>query len=154
IIVRYYTIGLLSVARGTSKDAHDLWEMAAFGFLFLIALLGPSLTATAISQEREQQTWEALTISRLAPEQVLIGKWLARQRLVVLIFVLLCPLLFVSGINSVFGLSGTIYLCLFLLLNCGFFAAVGLLSSFSVRRTPAATTLALMISVLICLGTC
>src|ERR1043166_5064031 len=41
-------------------------------------MLAPALTANAISQEKEQQTWEMLLFTLLSGPEILLGKLMAR----------------------------------------------------------------------------
>ena len=79
IAAYYYVRGLLAVWHGTQQDARDFWPLLVYGALVLIVLLAPALSATAITQEREQQTWENLTTTQLSAWEVLLGKWMGRQ---------------------------------------------------------------------------
>ena len=60
--------------------------------------------STAITQEREQQTWEALATTRLTAAEVLLGKWLARLSLTALPVLVLLP--FLIGCTVKGGLRG------------------------------------------------
>ena len=64
-----------------SQDAYSsraIWTMTVMVQFLLIGLLTPSATANAISQEREQQTWDMLLQTRLTGKQIIFGKLLAR----------------------------------------------------------------------------
>lgn len=153
IIVRYYAIGVGQVMRGSISDASDLAIGISYFLLVLIALIGPSIAATAITHEREQQTWEGLIVTRLSSAQVILGKWLARQTITGILLLIALPLLIASDVKAGGGIVGVLTVLLFLSLNSAFFAAVGLFTSFSARRTSAAVAIALLISAAVCIGT-
>ena len=93
VALYFYARGLAGIGHGTMQDARDLWPLLAYGALTLIVLLAPAIASTAITQEREQQTWETLTTTPLSATEVLLGKWLGRQMILWLLLVLLLPFL-------------------------------------------------------------
>ncbi len=66
VALYFYARGLAAIGRGSQRDAQELWPLFLYGALTLIVLLAPALASTAITQEREQQTWEALATTRLS----------------------------------------------------------------------------------------
>ena len=153
IVGYYYLRGLAAIWNGTSQDARDFWPLLTNGALILIVLLSPALAATAVTQEREQQTWEAVVITRLTASEVLLGKWLGRQLIPWLLLALLLPLLAVTSLRADFRLLMLPVTLAFLLVTTACYSALGLLCSFLARRTMTATAAALMVSALLCVGT-
>ena len=153
VIVYFYGRALLGIIHGQSEDARGLWTVIIYGLLFFVVLLSPALSSTAISQEREQKTWEALTTSRLTASEVLLGKWLARQLPVILLIVIALPLLITCTFVGGLGTLITIAALVFLFLTTGLYSMLGLLCSYFARRTTVATTGALLLSAFLCLGT-
>lgn len=149
----YYARGLLGIWHGTLQDARDFWPLLAYGALTLIVLLAPALSATAITQEREQQTWENLTTTQLSALEVLLGKWLGRQLVPWLLIVILLPLMAVSVARAGLGAGTLPAVLVFLLLTTACYSALGLLCSFQAKRTATATASALTIAALLCVGT-
>ncbi len=153
VIVYFYGRALLGIIHGQSEDARGLWTVIIYGLLFFVVLLSPALSSTAISQEREQKTWEALTTSRLTASEVLLGKWLARQLPVILLIGIALPLLitctFVGGLGGLITIASLV----FLVLTTGLYSILGLLCSYFARRTTVATTAALLLAAFLCLGT-
>ena len=148
-----YARGLLTLVHATSQDARDLWPLLVYGALALIVLLAPALTANAVTQEREQQTWEILATTRLSGTDILLGKWLGRQMLPALILALLLPLMIVCAFRGHFTGWMLLLTLLFLLLTTAGYSALGLLCSFQAKRTMTATATALSTTALLCLGT-
>ena len=149
----FYARGLAAVGHGTVQDARDLWPLLAYGALTLIVLLAPALASTAITQEREQQTWEALTATRLSASEVLLGKWLGRQMILWLLLTLLLPFWIACCVRGQLGPGFLLLTLLFLLATTGCYSALGLLCSFQARRTVAATASALTVAAFVCIGT-
>ncbi|WP_165863892.1 ABC transporter permease subunit [Capsulimonas corticalis] len=141
------------IHRGRADDATSIWWVIAYVLLFLVALLAPALAATAISQEREQQTWEGLIVTRLTPMQILLGKWTARQMLLGIALLILAPLMIAVAVKGGVSLITAVLTLLTLTLSSGFYSGIGMLCSFIARRTPAATASSLVIVVFLCLGT-
>lgn len=62
-----------------APDHHrEIWAWIVALQYLAICLMTPGIAANAITQEREQQTWDMLVITRLTPAEIVLGKWLAR----------------------------------------------------------------------------
>jgi ABC-2 type transport system permease protein len=153
IAVWYYVMAMINVRHVEPMDAADWWSFTIYGLMFVVCLIGPAISATSISQERERQTWEALALTRLTAPQVLFGKSLAHLAAVSFLPAVMLPMALVCADSGGIGLGVTIAVYLYLLLNSAFFAVIGMVCSFSVPRSPWATSLALVMSAMICLGT-
>ena len=153
VVIYYYARGLLAIWGGTTQDARDFWPLLVYGALSLIVLLAPALAATAISSEREQQTWEILGTTRLSGAEILLGKWLGRQLIPWLMLVILLPFMAVCAARAGLGWRMLPSVLGFLLVTIACYSALGLLCSFQAKRTMTATASALMVSALLCLGT-
>ena len=149
-----YWRGLMAYADpSTAYDNGGLWRLCSGVFLGLIVLLAPALASSAISQEKEQQTWEALATTRLSPAQILLGKWLGRLVLIGWIGLLLLPLLLIGAGGADLPPLTILIVFGFFALNAALYGMIGLVCSFVARKTLAATTVALVIPALLCLGT-
>ncbi|MBV9852603.1 MAG: ABC transporter permease subunit [Armatimonadetes bacterium] len=153
VIVYFYIKGLIAIGRGDTQTARELWAYLLLSLLLLVVILAPALLSTAITQEREQQTWEALTTTRLTAAEVLLGKWLARLSLTGLPLLVLLPFLIGCAVRGGVGISTNLSALLFLALTAGFYGVLGLLCSFLARRTVTATVAALTIAIFLCVGT-
>lgn len=153
IAAYYYVRGMIGVWRGPLQDARDLWPLLVYGALALIVLLSPALASTAITQEREQQTWEILATTQLSAWEVLGGKWLGRQMIPWLLLVILLPFMVVAAARAELGFLELPIVLLFLLLTIACYSALGLVCSFQAKRTMTATASALTISAFLCIGT-
>lgn len=152
VVAYYYVRGLLSIAGATQQDARDFWPVLTYGALSLVVLLAPALAATAISSEREQQTWEILATTPLTGAEVVLGKWLGRQSVLWLLLLILLPYLAVCAACAGFGWRMLPSALGFLLVTIACYSALGLLCSFQARRTMTATAAALTFSALLCIG--
>ena len=153
VALYFYARGMNSLARGTVRDAQELWPLLVYGVLTLIVLLAPALASTAITQEREQQTWDALATTRLSGWEILFGKWMGRQIIPWLIIVLAFPYLLACTFLGGMGLVILPAALLFLVVTTGFYSVLGLLCSFQARRTAGATATALTMTAFLCVGT-
>ena len=145
--------GLLALVRGAPQDARDLWPVLVYGALTLIVLLAPAIASTAITQEREQQTWDALAATRLSAGEVLLGKWLGRQLIPWLLLLIIFPFLLVCAIRGGLGFALLPAVLAFLIVTIGVYSMLGLLCSFQARRTVAATATSLTVTAFFCIGT-
>ena len=153
VALYFYARGLAGIGKGTALEARDLLPVLIYGVLTLIVLLAPALASTAITQEREQQTWEALATTRLSAWEILFGKWVGRQLIPWLIIVLALPYLLALTFFGEMGLAILPAALIFLVGTTAFDSALGLLCSFQARRTVGATATALTVSAFLCIGT-
>ena len=153
VALYFYTRGLIALSRGPMRDAQDLWGLFVYGALTLIVLLAPALSSTAITQEREQQTWDALAATRLTGAEIIGGKWLGRQLIPMLIILIALPFLVGCTVRGQLPFGLFALTLLFLIVTSGFYGALGLLCSFGGRRSAGATATALTMTILLCLGT-
>ncbi len=153
VALYFYTRGLIALSHGLRQDARDFWGLFAYGALTLIVLLAPALSSTAITQEREQQTWDALAATRLTGAEIIGGKWLGRQLIPMLIIVIALPFLIGSAVRGQMPVGQVFATLAFLIVTSGFYGALGLLCSFGGRRSAGATATALTMTILLCLGT-
>ena len=153
VALYFYARGLTALGRGPVQDARELLPVIAYGALALIVLLAPALASTAITQEREQQTWDALATTRLSAWEILFGKWIGRQIIPWLMIVLALPYLLACAFFGGMGLLILPAVLLFLVVTTAFYSAMGLLCSFQARRTVGATATALTITAALCVGT-
>lgn len=58
--------------------AKTWWVLGVSAHAILIWLLCPALASNAITQEKEQQTWDMLIFTRLRPSEILTGKLFSR----------------------------------------------------------------------------
>lgn len=153
VIFYFYARGLAGLFGGPRQDAREFWPLLTYGLLALIVLLAPALTATAITTEREQQTWDTLASTRLSGSEIILGKWMARQTIPLLLILLACPYLLGCVIQGQMGLLLLPATLMFLVITSLFYGAVGLLCSYQAKRTVAATATALTSTAFFCLGT-
>ncbi len=148
-----YVRGMIALAHGTQRDAQELWPVLVFGLLGLLTLLAPALSATAISVEREQQTWETLEATLLSSRQVILGKWLGRQVIPGLLILIALPFLVATDYLGSLGPSVLLISLLFLVATSLAFGLLGLFCSYRARRTMTATASSLTTLALLCIGT-
>ena len=153
VIVYFYVKGLIAIGRGETNDARDLWSYLVLFLLLLIVVIAPALLSTAITQEREQQTWDSLTRTNLTAGEVLLGKWLARLSLTALPIVVLLPFLIGCSVKGDIGALTDMAVLLFLALTAGTYGVLGLLCSFFARKTVTATVVSLTVTIFLCVGT-
>ncbi len=153
VIVYFYARGLVGLLLGPRQDAREFWGLLAYGLLTLIVLLAPALTATAITQEREQQTWDTLAATRLTGSEILLGKWLARQTIPLLLLALTSPYLLGCVVRGQIGWPTLLATVGFLIVTSLFYGALGLLCSYQAKRTATATAAALTCTAFLCIGT-
>lgn len=78
---------LMNTNRGT--QGKETWQLVVCLQYLLLCLMTPAIAANAITQEREQQTWDMLVFTRLKPAEIILGKLMGRM-LPSLALLLLC----------------------------------------------------------------
>jgi len=113
------------------------WIQAA-----MVVVVTPTLTASAITIEHEQRTYELLVCTRLIPRTILVGKLLSGWLFVVMLLTCSLPMsalcLMLGGVSGSEIFWNYVVLCLFALL----FASVGILFSSIYRRSVQSVPLA------------
>jgi ABC-2 type transport system permease protein len=125
--------------RGIGK-AIFLTVMAAS--LIQVCVITPSLTAGAISGEKERQTYDLLITTLLSPLQIAVGKLTSALAFAMLLILAALPM---AGLAFLFGgVSGTELLIgvLGLVVTAVCYATIGLFWSTVMRTTLAATVMA------------
>ena len=153
VIVYFYIKGLIAIGHGQPQDARDLWSYLVLFLLLLIVVIAPALLSTAITQEREQQTWDSLTSTNLTASEVLLGKWLARLALTGLPVLVLLPFLIGCSVKGALRGFTDLAVLLFLAVTAGAYGVLGLLCSFFARKTVTATVVSLTVTIFLCVGT-
>ena len=78
------------------------------GLQFLVAGIGiPLMTALKITSEREKMNWNSLIMSRLTPQQILLGKSSPILRTILLVHLVSLPALIITAIMSLPALNAT-----------------------------------------------
>ncbi len=153
VIFYFYARGLTGLWRGSRQDAQEFWGLLLYGLLGLIVLLAPALSSTAITQERQQQTWDSLATTRLTGGEIVIGKWVGRQVILWMLIALSLPYLLGFAVRGWISWLSLPAALLFLLVTTAFYSVLGLLCSYQAKRTAAATATSLTLTALLCIGT-
>jgi hypothetical protein len=146
ILCWFYDDMFISSASGKTSAQQDAGAILYSTLLFigmLINIFGPnSLTAGAITTEREKQTWNAVLLSRLTNTQIVIGKLaggLASFYKGWLVFLPLMTLLAIFGKMPFFTF---LISQLFLTLSAVFSAILGLFVSWRCKNTKSSSAVA------------
>ncbi|MEM6470719.1 MAG: ABC transporter permease [Planctomycetota bacterium] len=118
---------------------HAPW-FAVYVIVFNI-LVGPSFLAGSVTSERERQTLDLLLTTPLSPLQILLGKFIVRFRItIVLTGFLLWPLLLGAGLNSSFWSNWLTIVMMFVIVGvvCLVNCVVALTCSMFCRKTSIA----------------
>jgi ABC-type transport system involved in multi-copper enzyme maturation permease subunit len=130
-----------------------IFHAVAFVQMALVVLLVPSVSASAITAERDKGTLVPLLVTPLPRSRIVLGKLLAPILYVLLLISTSIPF---AALSFGFGgtdlrLLGMTYSCL--LATVLFFAALGLLISSLMRRTVPAVLLAYGLVAVVIIGT-
>jgi ABC-type transport system involved in multi-copper enzyme maturation permease subunit len=103
--------------------------------LTLILFLLPSFASAAITKEREQQTWNALLLSRLTSWEIVLGKFVGALAPALFLLLLFLPLDIISAVLGDVSLFRFLLSTGLLLSIVVFCTALGLFFSWARRRT-------------------
>lgn len=158
----YWQVIAALLQDNTASAARGAWQTVIWVQFALIVLIAPVSAANAITQEKEQQTWEMLVFTRLTPAEIIFGKLLARLAMLLLLILLGLPVAAFCAAGSAAWSSpsemvsfrqfcGT-YLVMFN--GALFYATFGLFASWKLKRTLYAILAAYTLVIGVCtLGT-
>jgi ABC-type transport system involved in multi-copper enzyme maturation permease subunit len=151
LIAAVVVLGLVTVALLYWTALENMRGLETYRDLLILTLVvetllvvggAPAATANAVSREREQRTWELLTITLLRPHEVVLGKLLGRTIPLFLLLLLGVPMIAVCVIAEPQLLPGAFLGTLCVLVTLVFYSTAGLAASCFSRKTVTATVLA------------
>jgi len=151
------TIGLLIVTYAlvawndglASRDTHRVYAVIFNGLLWLLTAV---LSATAIAQEKESDTWTLLLTTPLGGRAIVWGKVLGLYRRIAWPFALFAAHLLVFGVADVIDLSGALLAIWVLFSFNTLWVATGLYLSLRLHKVTVAVILNLLLAVMLYLG--
>ncbi len=155
-VVLMYTLQVEAAKLTSMPVGSHIGQMLFFGVvaieLFLVIFIGPSLTAHAISGERERRTYELLRTTLLSARTLVLGKLIAALAYIVLLLFATLP---IQAIALLFGgvtPQEMAIITIILLASAFHFSTVGLYFSVSVKRTMPASVAAYSYALVSTLG--
>jgi len=146
VVLVFIAVALLYWAALESMRGYEAYRELLTVILVIETLLvaggAPAATANAISREREQRTWDLLTITLLKPHEVVLGKLLGRTIPLLLFLLLGAPMMLLCVIARPDLLPGAMLGTLSILVTLVFYSTAGLAASCFSRKTVTATVLA------------
>lgn len=155
LLVYLVAISLLTIliySLVTTEGSYPRWDpdyrqgvgKAVFGTvvmleLTLVSLIGPALTSSAISAERERQTFDLLRTTLLSARSLVIGKLGSSLAFLFLLIFSALPIQSIAFLLGGVGLAELLVSSLMLVVTAIFFCALGLFFSSILKRTTAAT---------------
>jgi ABC-type transport system involved in multi-copper enzyme maturation permease subunit len=155
VVAILYYYGLVALFSGNSQsNGEGLYIFFTLAIeLTIILFLTPSLAAAAITQEREQQTWNALLLSRLTTGEIVFGKFFAALLPALIIMGLFFPLKALAAYAATMPLHRYLLSNALLLATVMFYTAVSLFWSWRCKRTFVATSASFGSVLLFVIGT-
>ncbi len=128
----------------TDPDQRQMAGKVIFGSvvlveLLLVSLIGPALTAGAISSERERQTFDLLRTSLLSTRALVLGKLGSAVVYLLLLILSAVPIQALAFLLGGVGLGELVVSGLMLTVSALAFCALGLFFSSFMKRTLSAT---------------
>lgn len=140
VLINLYALSLRAMETGEIRYRAflELYYALAAAELLLLLLLGPALTAPALTGERERRALPLLLTTLLTPADLVLGKFFSALSALGTLGASTLPLLLTGFVYGGIG-SGELFLFLLLyLLTAVFSAAAGMLFSALCRSTAAA----------------
>ncbi len=106
--------------------------------LFMVSLIGPSLTAGAIASERERQTLEILRTTALSARSLVLGKLGASLAYLLLLIIAVVPIEGIAFFLGGVGLEEVLVSSLMLVVTAIFYCSLGLYFSSFMKRASGA----------------
>ncbi len=139
-VVLFYWAALESIRYTT--DYRDLLTATLVIQTLLVCVGAPAATANAVSREREQRTWDLLTVTLLKPHEVVLGKLVGRIIPLLGIVALGLPMIVLCVIGAPDLLLSALLGTLCVLVTLILYSTAGLAASCFSRKTVTATVLA------------
>lgn len=152
--VSVFNLFLKSMTYGASFRELPMFYMGLEGLQFILILfIVPSLTATAISGERERQTLDILLSTKMSPFSIIIGKLMASLSKIMFLIIAAVPVFALTFIYGGISVKHILQLLLFYLVTSIFLGALGMFISAFFKSTRASNAMTYGIALLIVLGT-
>ncbi len=145
-------IGIIAVAECGSQglfDSHASWEAGASAFWLVVlvqaalgAVVGATLTASAVTSEHEQKTFDVLASAPLTEERIIWGKLLAGIVVGGTVLLVSAPIAAACFLLGGIPLAAALWAYVLLYGTLVLSTALGLCCSVLVKRTAAAVPLA------------
>jgi ABC-type transport system involved in multi-copper enzyme maturation permease subunit len=157
VAAAFVTIGLLIVTYAlvawndglASRDTHRVYAVIFNGLLWLLTAV---LSATAIAQEKESDTWTLLLTTPLGGRAIVWGKVLGLYRRIAWPFALFAAHLLIFGVADVIDLSGALLAIWVLFSFNTLWVATGLYLSLRLHKVTVAVIINLLLAVILYLG--
>jgi ABC-type transport system involved in multi-copper enzyme maturation permease subunit len=154
LVLFLYQQGFAYLANDPSPGAgRTAWQIGLFLQTTLIWLLCPALAANAITQEREQQTWEMLIFTLLTPMEILTGKLIARLVPVAALLAAFVPFMVICMSRGGATVVDLLVAYLVFVIWVLFLVTVSLFMSWAFRKTAAAIAMSYVVLFALTLGT-
>ncbi|MDN5344169.1 MAG: hypothetical protein PWQ18_280 [Clostridia bacterium] len=131
----------------------NLFSFFTLVMVMLLAFIAPAMAAGAISGERERRTYDLLMVTRASAAGIVLGKWLAS--VMYLLWLVLAALPVFAVIYLYGGMPARqVGLTLIIILATGMsYGALGLALSAVLKRSQAATIIAIILVFVLLFGT-
>lgn len=153
VLFCYYQALVYLSRYGDLDTRREWWTGGVVIQGIIIWLLCPALAANAVTQEKEQQTWEMLIFTLLSPLEILVGKLLSRLIPIIGILSAFFPLMFYCFATG--GVTFYNYVVTYLIFACWilFLTTTSLFMSWAFRRTASAIAMGYLVLFALSIGT-
>jgi ABC-type transport system involved in multi-copper enzyme maturation permease subunit len=153
LLLFLYQQGINFLLGGGEGVGRDGWTAGIVVQGILIWLLCPALASNAITQEKEQQTWDMLIFTLLSPMQILLGKLIARLLPIVAILTVFFPFMLFCLARGGIALSDLLLTYLIFGIWILFLTTVSLFMSWAFRKTATAIVTSFLVFFTLTIGT-
>ncbi len=139
-VLSFYWLLLEAARNGVSGS--ELLAIVGVAQVLVVCVGAPAATANAVSREREQRTWDLLTVTMLKPHEVVLGKLMGRMLPLLSIVVLGLPVMIMAVFLDSRLWLGAVMVIGTVLFTLLLYSSAGLAASCFSRKTVTATALA------------
>jgi ABC-2 type transport system permease protein len=153
ILFCYYHAMSWLLSDGRADTARDGFHAAVWIQSLLIWLLGPALASNAVTQEKEQQTWDMLIFTLLTPFEILTGKLVSRLFPILGVLIAFLPFMFLTTVMGGATLGEFLLAYFLFAVWILFLVTVSLFMSWAFKKTATAVGMSYFVLFLLTIGT-
>ncbi len=153
IIYAYWQIFATMLREDSIGGAKQWWQVGVALQALLIWLLCPALAANAITQEKEQQTWEMLIFTRLRPAEILSGKLISRLLPMLAILAAFVPYMLFCAARGGALIDEFVMIYVMFAIWTLFLVTCSLFMSWAFRKTATSIAMSYMVLFTLVIGT-
>jgi ABC-type transport system involved in multi-copper enzyme maturation permease subunit len=153
LVYGYWQVFAAIIKWSSGDSAKAWWQVGVSLHGLIIWLLCPALASNAITQEKEQQTWDMLIFTQLRPSEILSGKLLSRLLPILGIIVVFLPYMLFCVARGGAQLGEFLLVYVIFATWVLFLVTTSLFMSWAFRKTATSIAMSYMVVFALVIGT-